>query len=222
MPAIDLLAKMQATRIHLALIIDEYGGSDGLVSIEDLVELIVGDIADEHDEAETPTVTRQSDGSFLATGRASLEDVRAVIGEEFDVGDAAQEVDTLGGYLVMRARTRAGARRTGAGSGRFRGRGAGRRSAPGEAGENLSPQGPPAGAAREPAECAAAVRGSGAGGARRCRPAQPERATHAVKPKDVVHAIVLAWGWRRWLIAFAAGALSARRWRRSTRGRFCS
>jgi CBS domain containing-hemolysin-like protein len=103
MPALDLLAKMQATRIHLALIIDEYGGSDGLVSMEDLVELIVGDIADEHDEAETAAVTRQSDGSFVATGRASLDDVRAVIGEEFDVGEAAQEVDTLGGYLVMRA-----------------------------------------------------------------------------------------------------------------------
>jgi CBS domain containing-hemolysin-like protein len=103
MPALDLLAKMQATRIHLALIIDEYGGSDGLVSMEDLVELIVGDIADEHDEAETAAVTRQSDGSFTATGRASLEDVRAVVGEEFDVGEAAQEVDTLGGYLVMRA-----------------------------------------------------------------------------------------------------------------------
>jgi CBS domain containing-hemolysin-like protein len=103
MPALDLLAKMQATRIHLALIIDEYGGSDGLVSIEDLVELIVGDIADEHDEAEIAAVTRQSDGSFLATGRASLGDVRAVIGEEFDVGDAEQDVDTLGGYLVMRA-----------------------------------------------------------------------------------------------------------------------
>ncbi len=103
MPALDLLAKMQATRIHLALIIDEYGGSDGLVSMEDLVELIVGDIADEHDEAKMPAVTRQSDGSFLAIGRASLEDVRAAIGEEFDVGEAAQEVDTLGGYLVMRA-----------------------------------------------------------------------------------------------------------------------
>ncbi len=103
MPALDLLAKMQATRIHLALVIDEYGGSDGLVSIEDLVELIVGDIADEHDEAETAAVTRQSDGSFLAIGRASLDDVRAVIGDEFDVGEAAQEVDTLGGYLVMRA-----------------------------------------------------------------------------------------------------------------------
>ncbi|HKM88536.1 MAG TPA: transporter associated domain-containing protein, partial [Xanthobacteraceae bacterium] len=101
--ALDLLAKMQATRIHLALVIDEYGGSDGLVSIEDLVELIVGDIADEHDEAATPAVTRQSDGSFLATGRASLDDVRTLIGAEFDVGEAAQDVDTLGGYLVMRA-----------------------------------------------------------------------------------------------------------------------
>src|SRR5580692_1934430 len=103
MPALDLLAKMQATRIHLAVIIDEYGGSDGLVSMEDLVELIVGDIADEHDEAETAAVTRQADGSFIAIGRASLDDVRAVVGDEFDVGEAAQDVDTLGGYLVMRA-----------------------------------------------------------------------------------------------------------------------
>jgi CBS domain containing-hemolysin-like protein len=103
MPVLDLLAKMQATRIHLALVIDEYGGTDGLVSMEDLVEMIVGDIADEHDEREMPAVIRQADGSFLANGRASLEDVRAVIGEEFDVGEAAQEVDTLGGYLVMRA-----------------------------------------------------------------------------------------------------------------------
>ncbi len=103
MPALDLLAKMQATRIHLALVIDEYGGSDGLVSMEDLVELIVGDIADEHDEQEGPAVIRQSDGSFLAAGRASLDDVRAAIGEEFDVGEVAQEVDTLGGYLVTKA-----------------------------------------------------------------------------------------------------------------------
>jgi CBS domain containing-hemolysin-like protein len=103
MPALDLLAKMQATRIHLALVIDEYGGSDGLVSIEDLVELIVGDIADEHDEDEGAAVTRQSDGSFLANGRASLDDVRAAIGEEFDVGEVADEVDTLGGFLVTKA-----------------------------------------------------------------------------------------------------------------------
>jgi len=103
MPALDLLAKMQATRIHLALVIDEYGGSDGLVSIEDLVELIVGDIADEHDEDEGPMVTRQSDGSFLANGRASLDEVRAAIGEAFEFGEVAQEVDTLGGYLVTKA-----------------------------------------------------------------------------------------------------------------------
>jgi CBS domain containing-hemolysin-like protein len=103
MPALDLLAKMQATRIHLALVIDEYGGTDGLVSMEDLVELIVGDIADEHDEREKPPVTPQADGSFMAIGRASLDDVRAVVGEQFEVGGAADEVDTLGGYLVMRA-----------------------------------------------------------------------------------------------------------------------
>jgi CBS domain containing-hemolysin-like protein len=103
MPALDLLAKMQATRIHLALVIDEYGGTDGLVSMEDLVELIVGDIADEHDEREMPPVTSQADGSFLAIGRASLNDVRAAIGDDFDVGEAAHDVDTLGGYLVMRA-----------------------------------------------------------------------------------------------------------------------
>jgi CBS domain containing-hemolysin-like protein len=103
MPALDLLARMQATRIHLALVIDEYGGTDGLVSMEDLVELIVGDIADEHDEAEALTIVKQSDGSFLATGRASLEEVRAMIGEEFDAGEAGQDVDTIGGYLVTKA-----------------------------------------------------------------------------------------------------------------------
>jgi CBS domain containing-hemolysin-like protein len=103
MPALDLLVKMQATRIHLALVIDEYGGTDGLVSLEDVVELIVGDISDEHDEDVIPEVTRQSDGTFLANGRASLDDVRAVIGQEFDVGEVAEEVDTLGGYLVTKA-----------------------------------------------------------------------------------------------------------------------
>jgi CBS domain containing-hemolysin-like protein len=100
---IDLLARMQATRIHLSLVVDEYGGSDGLVSIEDIVEQIVGDIADEHDEDETPHVVRQSDGSFIADARARLEDVAATIGNDFDPGDVAQEVDTLGGYLVTRA-----------------------------------------------------------------------------------------------------------------------
>jgi CBS domain containing-hemolysin-like protein len=102
MPAIDLLAKMQATRLHLALVIDEYGGTDGLVSIEDIVELIVGDIEDEHDESSIHTIARQSDGSYLADARASLEEVVAAIGEEFAIGDAAEEVDTLGGFVVAR------------------------------------------------------------------------------------------------------------------------
>jgi CBS domain containing-hemolysin-like protein len=100
MPAIDLLEKMQATRIHLALVVDEYGGTDGLVSMEDIVEQIVGDIADEHDEDELPAVVRQPDGSFVADARASLDDVTAAVGVTFEVGDTAAEVDTLGGYLM--------------------------------------------------------------------------------------------------------------------------
>jgi CBS domain containing-hemolysin-like protein len=100
MPALDLLEKMQATRIHLALVVDEYGGTDGLVSMEDIVEQIVGDIADEHDEDELPAVVRQLDGSFVADARASLDDVTSAVGVAFDVGDAADEVDTLGGYLM--------------------------------------------------------------------------------------------------------------------------
>ena len=103
MRAIDLLARMQATRIHLALVVDEYGGTDGLISIEDIVEQIVGEIADEHDEDETPSVVRQPDGSYIADARASLEDVVAIVGNDFQAGDAAEEVDTLGGYLVTRA-----------------------------------------------------------------------------------------------------------------------
>ncbi len=89
MPAMDLLAKMQATRIHLALVVDEYGGTDGIVSIEDVVELIVGNIEDEHDDEEAPGILKQSDGSFVADARASLEDVIAAVGKGFDVGDAA-------------------------------------------------------------------------------------------------------------------------------------
>jgi CBS domain containing-hemolysin-like protein len=102
MPAIDLLAKMQATRIHLALVIDEYGGTDGIVSIEDIVEQIVGDIEDEHDEDELPAVVRQPDGSFLADARAPLEDVVATVGPEFEVSEATEEVDTLAGYIMTR------------------------------------------------------------------------------------------------------------------------
>jgi len=102
MPVLDLLAKMQTTRIHLALVVDEYGGADGVVSIEDIVEQIVGEIADEHDEDTAPGVVGQSDGSFLADARANLDDVTAIVGNEFDVGDVAKEVDTLAGYVATR------------------------------------------------------------------------------------------------------------------------
>jgi CBS domain containing-hemolysin-like protein len=103
MRVIDLLARMQATRTQLALVIDEYGGTDGLISIEDIVEEIVGEISDEHDDDVMPEVTRQSDGSFVADARAPLEHVVAMLGKDFDVGDAAKEIDTLGGYLTHRA-----------------------------------------------------------------------------------------------------------------------
>jgi CBS domain containing-hemolysin-like protein len=100
MRAIDLLAQMQASRIHLALVVDEYGGTDGLVSIEDIVEQIVGEIDDEHDSDEPPAIVRQADSSFIADARARLDDVRSVIGEDFVTGEAGEEVETLGGYLV--------------------------------------------------------------------------------------------------------------------------
>jgi CBS domain containing-hemolysin-like protein len=94
---------MQAKQIHLALVVDEYGGTDGIVSIEDIVEQIVGEIADEHDEDETADVERQPDGSYVADARAKIEDVVGIVGHDFDIGDAAEEIDTLGGYLVTRA-----------------------------------------------------------------------------------------------------------------------
>jgi CBS domain containing-hemolysin-like protein len=103
MRVIDLLARMQATRIHLSLVVDEYGGTDGLASIEDIVEQIVGDIADEHDDDVTPEISQLPDGSFVADARAKIEDVIATVGNDFDVGDAIDEVDTIGGYLVTRA-----------------------------------------------------------------------------------------------------------------------
>ena len=104
MRAIDLLARMQATRIHLALVVDEYGGTDGLASIEDIVEQIVGEIADEHDEDELPAVVRQAGRLLSSPTRApTLRTWSRMVGHDFDLGDAAEEVDTLGGYLVTRA-----------------------------------------------------------------------------------------------------------------------
>nr|WP_246252287.1 hemolysin family protein [Ancylobacter pratisalsi] len=103
MPSIELLASMQASRIHLALVIDEYGGTDGIVSMEDLVEEIVGDIEDEHDDDEMPMIALQPDGSYIADARAGLEEVAETVDPAFALGEEAEEVDTLGGLLVTLA-----------------------------------------------------------------------------------------------------------------------
>ena len=100
MRALDLLLKMQATHTHLSLVIDEYGGTDGLVSIEDIIEEIVGDIADEHDE-ETPTL-KLDGNSYLTDARMDLDDFRNQTGHDLMVedGDEARDIDSLGGLVT--------------------------------------------------------------------------------------------------------------------------
>lgn len=103
MPALDLLVKMQATRVHLALVIDEYGGTDGLVSIEDLMEEIVGDIEDEHDEDEGPEFVEREDGSIDADARASIEDLEKLIGKSLVEPESEDDVETLAGLVFSLA-----------------------------------------------------------------------------------------------------------------------
>jgi CBS domain containing-hemolysin-like protein len=93
MSALDLLMKMQATHQHMALVVDEYGGTDGLVTIEDLVEEIVGDIDDEHDVEESPQIDVRGDG-YVADGRVSLEDFKERTG--IDLGLALEKTDASG------------------------------------------------------------------------------------------------------------------------------
>ena len=99
MPARILLERMQASRTQMALVIDEYGGTDGLVSLEDLVEIIVGEIEDEHDDAEEATIVKVDDGLFIADARADLEDLAKIVGPAFDVGEYGEDVDTIGGLV---------------------------------------------------------------------------------------------------------------------------
>ena len=103
MPALDLLIKMQAARTHMALVIDEYGGTDGLASIEDIVELIVGDIEDEHDRTEGPLVSRLEEGLYLIDARAQLEELTRVANLEFGELPGSESVDTIGGLVTIAA-----------------------------------------------------------------------------------------------------------------------
>lgn len=103
MPLGILLQKMQTDRIHMALVIDEYGGTDGLVTIEDLLEQIVGEIDDEHDEAEAVTFVKEKPGVWLALAKTPLEEFEAAIGMNLTAHDKIdeEEIDTLGGLVSM-------------------------------------------------------------------------------------------------------------------------
>jgi CBS domain containing-hemolysin-like protein len=101
MPATDLMAKMQADRIQMALVIDEYGGTDGLVSLEDLVEEVVGDIEDEHDEDEEAMLASAGEGVWIADPRLTLEDLDEALGTQLNDGEISEDVDTLGGLLYF-------------------------------------------------------------------------------------------------------------------------
>ncbi|GAB4520758.1 MAG: hypothetical protein Kow00133_07410 [Amphiplicatus sp.] len=96
----DLLLKMQASRIHMALVVDEYGGTDGLVTIEDLVEEIVGDINDEHDDEEAPAIQPRP-GGWDADARVELDEFAEATGLRLDLDD--EEADTIGGLVVSLA-----------------------------------------------------------------------------------------------------------------------
>ena len=102
-PVLDLLLQMRQARIHLALVVDEYGGIDGLVTIEDLVETIVGDIADEHDEEDAPLITERSDGTMELDARLSVEAFEARFGAVLTEEERAADIDTVGGLIFTLA-----------------------------------------------------------------------------------------------------------------------
>jgi CBS domain containing-hemolysin-like protein len=99
MPVGDLLGQMQLKRVHMAIVIDEYGGTDGVVTIEDLLEAVVGEIEDEHDAPDAPLVRKLNSSTYIASARAELSEVRDTIGPDFDPGELADEVDTIGGLV---------------------------------------------------------------------------------------------------------------------------
>jgi CBS domain containing-hemolysin-like protein len=101
MGVIELLARMRAERIHLAIVVDEFGGTEGLVTIEDVVEEIVGEIEDEHDEAEAGMLTLLEDGLWEADARIELEELAEAVDPR--LSSAEDEVDTLGGLIFLLA-----------------------------------------------------------------------------------------------------------------------
>ena len=101
MSVIELLARMRAQRIHLAIVVDEFGGTEGLVTVEDVVEEIVGDIEDEHDEAEAGMLTMLDDGLWEADARVELEEVAQTVDRRLSSDE--DEVDTLGGLVFLLA-----------------------------------------------------------------------------------------------------------------------
>lgn len=101
MPLDDLLAEMRRQRTHMAIVVDEYGGTDGLVTIEDVMEEIVGEIEDEHDEDEPPLVEALSDGRIAADARVDLDDLAAELGVSFIDPALGDDVDTLGGLTAL-------------------------------------------------------------------------------------------------------------------------
>ena len=99
MPVLDLLLKMQTSQLHLALVVDEYGGTDGLVSIEDLVEEVVGEIADEHDVEEGPMMRVDSRLGLIADARTPVEEIEQHLGVELVSDEQEEDIDTLGGVV---------------------------------------------------------------------------------------------------------------------------
>ncbi len=103
MPVADLFLKMQATHIHMALVIDEYGGTDGLVTIEDLVEEIVGEIEDEHDTGDNPVLQSRASGGYTADARVPIEDLEKAVGVDLLPDEREEDIDTLGGLVYSLA-----------------------------------------------------------------------------------------------------------------------
>jgi CBS domain containing-hemolysin-like protein len=97
---LDLLLQMRLARAHMALVVDEFGGIDGLVTIEDLIEQIIGEIEDEHDKVRGPMLIRRSDGTIFADARAPIEDFEELVGPILTDEEREADIDTLGG-LVM-------------------------------------------------------------------------------------------------------------------------